>query len=62
MSTQVAAPGAVGQTQADRPLSGVPWLTLVALVAVTALGLAGIPSPWFTVLVEGTGHGGYASS
>lgn len=33
-------------------------LALVALVAVTALGLAGTPLAWFTVLVEGSGHGG----
>ena len=33
-------------------------LALVALVAVTALGLAGAPLAWFTVLVEGSGHGG----
>ena len=31
-------------------------LALVALVAVTALGLAGTPLAWFTVLVEGSGH------
>jgi hypothetical protein len=36
----------------------LPRLALVALVAVTALGLAGTPLAWFTVLVEGSGHGG----
>jgi hypothetical protein len=30
----------------------------VALVAVTAVGLAGTPLVWFTVLVEGSGHAG----
>ena len=33
-------------------------LALVALVAVTALGLAGTPLAWFAVLVEGSGHAG----
>lgn len=36
----------------------LPRLALVALVAVTALGLAGTSLAWFTVLVEGSGHAG----
>jgi hypothetical protein len=46
-------------TRRRGPATRHGWrLAFVSLVAVTALGLAGTSLSWFTVLVEGSGHGG----
>jgi hypothetical protein len=50
--------GWMSARRADPSSTHLPRLALVALVAVTALGLAGSPLAWFTVLVQGSGHGG----